>query len=117
LILPFFLLIEVNANANGLLQWIQRDNMHSLFNKLKGTCKYVYQVQEIRPKWDLNLRKTQSDVYLMVSKHLMIITHVLVKKLKAANWSIEEAGSEAPSKIYVGVFTPSTTEQRSIASK
>ena len=53
----------------------------------------------------------------MVLQKSMIITHVLVKKLQAADWSTEEAGSEAPSKICVGVFTPSTTEQRSTASK
>ena len=47
----------------------------------------------------------------------MIVTHAFVKKLQAANWSTEEAGSEAPSKICVEVFTSSTTEQRSTTSK
>ena len=53
----FLLGTEVNANDSGQLQWIQRDNMHPLFNKLKGSCRFVTEVQGIRSKWDLNLRK------------------------------------------------------------
>mmetsp|Transcript_65509 Transcript_65509/g.73331 ORF Transcript_65509/g.73331 Transcript_65509/m.73331 type:complete len:109 (+) Transcript_65509:127-453(+) len=47
----------------------------------------------------------------------MIVTHDFLKKLQQANWSTEEVGSEAPSKICVGVFILSTTEQRSTTSK
>ena len=53
----------------------------------------------------------------MVPKKSLIITHVLVKKIQAVDWSTEEAGSEAPSKICVGVFTLRTTEQRSTTSR
>ena len=87
------------------------------FNELKGSCKFITEVQGIRAKWDLNLRKNRSDVYLMVPDKPMTITHAFVKKLQAADWSTEEAGSEAPSKICVEVFTPSTTEQRSTTSQ
>ena len=38
----FFLGSEVNANNRGPLQWIQWDNIHSPFTKLKGTCKHIY---------------------------------------------------------------------------
>ena len=40
----FFLGSEVNANDRDPLQWIQRDNMHPLFTKLKGTCKYISKI-------------------------------------------------------------------------
>ena len=113
----FILGMKVNENDSGPLQWIQRDKMYTLFNKLKGSCRFVTEVQDIRAKWDLNLRKNRSDVYLMVPNKPMIITYAFVKKFQAADWSTEEAGAEAPSKICVGAFTPSTTEQRRTTSQ
>ena len=49
----------------------------------------------------------------MVPEKSLIMTHVLVNKFQAAVWLTEEVGSEAPSKIFVGVFTPIKIEQRS----
>ena len=91
--------------------------MHSLFSKLKGTCRYVTEIQGIIAKWNKNLRNNRSNVYLMVPDKPMIITHALVKKLQSADWSTEEAGIEAPSKICIGVFIPSTVEQRSTTTQ
>ena len=45
------------------------------------------------------------------------MTHVIVKKLQASDWSTEEAGSEAPSKICVGVSNASKTEHRSTTAR
>ena len=87
--------------------------MHSLFTKLKGTCRYITKIQGMRSKWDLNLRKNRSKVYLLVPEKSLTMTHVLVKQFQAADWSTEEAGSEGQSRICVGVFTPTLTEQKS----
>ena len=61
-----FLRSEVNANERGPLQRIQRDNMHPLFTKLKGTCKYITEIQGMRAKWDCILRRIRREVYLQV---------------------------------------------------
>ena len=53
----------------------------------------------------------------MTPEKSMIVTHIFVKKLQQADWSTEEAGLEAPSKVCVWVFISSTTEQRSTTSK
>ena len=54
---------------------------------------------------------------MMTPDKAIVVTHALLKKLQAADWSTEEAGSKTPSKICVGVFTPSTIDQRSTAFK
>ena len=46
----FFLGSEVNENDRDPLQWIQRDHMHTLFTKLRGTCKYISEFQGLRTK-------------------------------------------------------------------
>ena len=56
----FILGLEVNKNDSGPLQWILRDNMHSLFNKLKGSCRFVTEIQGIITKWNRNLRNTKA---------------------------------------------------------
>ena len=64
----FVLGLQVNANDQGGLRWMQRDTMHSLFSKLQGKCKYISQLKGMRTKWDRYLRDTHSKVYLQVSK-------------------------------------------------
>ena len=86
--------------------------MYPLFDKLKSSCQYVTEVQEISKIWDKRLKKTRSDVYLTIPEKPAVVMHVFLTKLKLANWSAEEARSEGPSKIWVGVFTPSSKEQR-----
>ena len=58
----FFLGGEVNEHDSGPLQWVQRETMHTLFTKLKGTC-YISELQGLRTKWDKNLWDTRSKIY------------------------------------------------------
>ena len=58
------------------------------------------------------LKKTCSEVYLTVPENAAVVTHVFLLKLKLADWSTENAGSEVPSKICVGVSTPRSKKQR-----
>ena len=108
----FFLGKEVNANKTDRLQWTQKDEMHPLFDKLAGSCRYVTEVQWIRNIWDKMLKETHSKVYLTVPNKPAIVTHVLLKKLQLVDWSTEEVGSEASSKVCVGVHTTRLKEQR-----
>ena len=62
----FFLGSEVNENDRRHLQWIQRDHIHSLFTKLKDTCKYISEFQGLRTKLGCILRSTRSEIYLQV---------------------------------------------------
>ena len=62
----FILGSEVNENDRGLLQWMHWEHMHSLFTKLRGTGKYISELQGLRTKWDRDLRDTCSEIYLQV---------------------------------------------------
>ena len=108
----FFLGAEVNANDSNQLQWVQRDVMHPLFKKMKGNV-FLSELQGIRTKWDRSLRETRSDIYLQVPDKTMIWSHIMLKKLQAADWSTDAAGDERPSQICLGVFTPLSAYQRS----
>ena len=109
----FLLGSEVNKNDRGPLQRIQQDHMHSLFTKLRGTCKYISECQGLWTKWDHILRNTRSEIYLQVPEKSLILNHVFVKKIQAADWSTEEARAKGPSRICVRVFTSISTDQRS----
>ena len=107
----FFLGAEINANDGNLLQWLPRDVMHPLFKKMKANV-LLSELQGIRTKWDKSLRETRSDIYLQVPDKSMIWSHIMLKKLQAADFSTEAAGDERPSQICLGVFTPLTADQR-----
>ena len=63
------------------------------------------------------LKKTRSEVYLIISDKPAVVTHVFPNKLKLADWSTEKAGAEGLSKICVGVFAPSSKEHRARAAE
>ena len=73
----FLLGSEVNENDRGPLQLIQGDHMHSLFTKLRGTCKYISKFQGLWRKWDCILRSTRSEIYLQVPEKSLTLNHVL----------------------------------------
>ena len=81
----FFLGKEVNTNKTGLLQWIKKNEMHPLFDKLKGCCWYVTKVQGIRNMCDKMLKQTRSKVYLAIPDKPAVVTHVFLKKLQLAD--------------------------------
>ena len=80
----FFFGIQINVNDQGELLWMKRETMHSLFTKLKGTCKYITELQNIWLKWDCDLCDTRSEVYLQVTRNALVWSHVLVKKMQSA---------------------------------
>ena len=106
----FFLGAEVNEHDSNQLQWVKRDVMHPLFKKLKGNG-FLSKLQGIRTKWDKALRETRSDIYLQVPDKTLIWSHILLKKLQAADWSTDAAGKERPSQICLRVFTLITANQ------
>ena len=75
----FFLGSKVNKNDRGSLQWIQWDNVHPLFTKLRGICKYISKIQGMHAKWDRILRRTCSEVYLQVPEKSLTLTHIFLK--------------------------------------
>ena len=87
--------------------------MHSLFTKLRGNCKYISKFQGLRAKRDRILQSTRSQIYLQVLEKSLILNNVFVKKIQSVDWSTEETGTERPSWICVGVFTPISTDQLS----
>ena len=64
------------------------------FYKITSTCRYVTEVQGIKTKWDKELIKIRSDVYIMTPRKTMLVTHAFVKKLQTAKWSTEEPGTK-----------------------
>ena len=76
----FFFGIQVSANDQGEVLWMKRETMHSLFTKLKGTCRYITELQGIQAKWDCDLCETCSEVYLQMVKSTLTRSHVLTKK-------------------------------------
>ena len=108
----FFFGIPVSTNDQGEVIWMKRETIHALFTKLKGTCRYITELQNFRLKWDCDLCDTRSEVYLQVARNTLVWSHVLVKKMQSADWSTREAGDEGPSSLCVGVFTPVSRDQQ-----
>ena len=91
---------------------MKRETMHALFMKLKGTCRYITELQNSWLKWDHDLCDTRSEVYLQVTRNALVWSHGLVKKMQSADWSTKEAGDEGPSSLCQGVFTPVLRDQQ-----
>ena len=77
----FFFGIPVSTNDQGEVLWMKQETIHALFMKLKGTCRYISELQNFWLKWDRDLCDTCSEVYLQVARNTLVWSHVLVKKM------------------------------------